>query len=276
MQGWVKFQREILNNPIICKDAEHFTIWGYLMLNATHKGYNAVLGYNHIELQPGQLITGRKVIAKKFNMDEYKVQRVLKEFETAGLISQKTTNKNRLVTILAWVQSQSEQQIAQQNIQQHKPLKDLKSTDIAIDKTENAQHIAQQNAHIQECTKQKCINNNILSCNQDVVHIIHYLNSKLGTKYKPSSKLTQKLIIGKMNEDFSIEDLKTVIDIKYKAWNKDPVNSKYLRPSTLFGDNFESYLNEKRSTKSLIKPIDNIIIIDTKPQVGDDLDFLNE
>ena len=47
-----------------------------------------------------------------------------------------------------------------------------------------------------------------------------------------------------MDEGYTLEDFKRVIDIKAKQWKKDPEKRKWLRPTTLFGDNFESYLNE--------------------------------
>ena len=42
-----------------------------------------------------------------------------------------------------------------------------------------------------------------------------------------------------------MEDFKKVIDIKVQEWGKNEKMNKYLRPETLFGTKFESYLNEK-------------------------------
>lgn len=56
-----------------------------------------------------------------------------------------------------------------------------------------------------------------------------------------------------MNEGFSVEDFKTVIDKKYNDW-KGTEWEKYLRPETLFGAKFESYLNQKEITK---QPVEN-------------------
>ena len=47
-----------------------------------------------------------------------------------------------------------------------------------------------------------------------------------------------------MNEGYTVEDFKTVIDKKFKSWGNDPKMSLYLRPSTLFGTRFGEYLNE--------------------------------
>lgn len=86
-----------------------------------------------------------------------------------------------------------------------------------------------------------------LSCKHDSAYkeIIDYLNLKAGTSYRSTSKNTQSLIKARLNESFTIEDFKTVIDKKVFSWLQDPNFSKYLRPATLFGPKFESYLNER-------------------------------
>lgn len=75
--------------------------------------------------------------------------------------------------------------------------------------------------------------------------ILDYLNSKIGTSYRASSKTTQRLIKARSNEGFDVEDFKRVIDNKISSWGKDPKMSQYLRPNTLFGTKFEAYLNEQ-------------------------------
>lgn len=75
--------------------------------------------------------------------------------------------------------------------------------------------------------------------------ILDYLNSKVGTSYRASSKATQRLIKARYNEGFEVEDFKRVIDNKVASWGKDPKMSQYLRPNTLFGTKFEAYLNEQ-------------------------------
>lgn len=75
-EGYIKLYRKVLSNPIICKDSDYFSVWIYLLLNATHSEYDVIFKNERITLKAGQLITGRKVIAKKFNIDENKVQRI--------------------------------------------------------------------------------------------------------------------------------------------------------------------------------------------------------
>lgn len=86
--------------------------------------------------------------------------------------------------------------------------------------------------------------------------ILDYLNGKAGTSYRASSKATQRLIKARSNEGFKVEDFKKVIDIKMAAWKNDPKMSQYLRPATLFGTKFESYLNEPMPNRQPENPYD--------------------
>lgn len=74
--------------------------------------------------------------------------------------------------------------------------------------------------------------------------ILEYLNSKLNTNYKNTSKKTQSLVRARLNEGYTIDDFKKVIDIKCDEWLNTSM-SKYLRPETLFSNKFESYLNQR-------------------------------
>ena len=75
--------------------------------------------------------------------------------------------------------------------------------------------------------------------------IVDYMNLKSNSKYKSSTKKTKDLIKARYNEGFTLDDFKKVIDNKTAEWLNDPNMSKYLRPETLFGTKFESYLNQK-------------------------------
>lgn len=74
--------------------------------------------------------------------------------------------------------------------------------------------------------------------------IIDYLNIKAKTNYKSTTKKTQTLIKARINEGFTINDFKTVIDHKVDDWLNDKNMREYLRPETLFGTKFEGYLNQ--------------------------------
>lgn len=72
--------------------------------------------------------------------------------------------------------------------------------------------------------------------------IIGRLNTVCGTRFSTKTEATKKLIRGRFRDGFKLEDFYKVIDAKSAQWLHDERMSKYLRPQTLFGNKFESYL----------------------------------
>ena len=83
----------------------------------------------------------------------------------------------------------------------------------------------------------------------NVKEIVEYLNSAIGSHYKPSVEKTRTFIRARLREGFTVDDFKTVIDKKTKAWLGNREMQKFLRPETLFGTKFEGYLNEQEAYK---------------------------
>ena len=73
--------------------------------------------------------------------------------------------------------------------------------------------------------------------------IIAYLNEKTGKKYRANNKQTQKDIAARIRDGYTLEDFHKVVDNKCAVW-LNTEKSIYLRPQTLFGNKFDSYLNE--------------------------------
>ena len=78
--------------------------------------------------------------------------------------------------------------------------------------------------------------------------IVQYLNQKTGKNFKSTSKATQRHIKARFTDGFVLDDFKQVIDNKCGDWLRDRKMKEYLRPETLFGVKFESYLNSKSTT----------------------------
>lgn len=91
-------------------------------------------------------------------------------------------------------------------------------------------------------------NNNTLSGKPSAEYpykaVLDYLNEKAGTAFKDQSKDSRKHIKARFDDGFSFEDFKLVIDKKTAEWAGTDM-AKYLRPATLFGTKFESYLNQQ-------------------------------
>ena len=84
--------------------------------------------------------------------------------------------------------------------------------------------------------------------------IVQYLNQKTNKNFKHTSKVTQRHIRARLAEGFTVSDFKQVIDKKCSDWLRDQKMKEYLRPETLFGTKFESYLNSKTTTTKQTGP----------------------
>lgn len=87
---------------------------------------------------------------------------------------------------------------------------------------------------------------NIKPVNEDVKKVVDYLNNATGKNYKANTDKTKKLITSLLKRDYTFENFTHVIDVKCQEWGKDEKMKNYLRPETLFGSKFESYLNQEK------------------------------
>ena len=72
--------------------------------------------------------------------------------------------------------------------------------------------------------------------------IIDYLNEKANRQFKVVES-HKRHIRARWNEGYRLEDFKKVVDNKVQEWLNDSKMNQYLRPQTLFGTKFDSYLN---------------------------------
>lgn len=84
-----------------------------------------------------------------------------------------------------------------------------------------------------------------ININENIVkEVVSYLNKKSEKNFKSESSKTVKSIEARVKEGYKLEDFKKVVEVKCLKWKNDPKMCDYLRPETLFGSKFESYLNE--------------------------------
>jgi len=107
----------------------------------------------------------------------------------------------------------------------------------------NNQSIKQLNTTKTKTTKKTKPSNNpqTIGIKQE---IIEYLNLKTKKNYKHNSTATNKYLEDRLRELYTLEDFKKAIDVKCFHWLGDDKMRRFLRPETLFGNKFESYLNE--------------------------------
>ena len=107
-------------------------------------------------------------------------------------------------------------------------------------------------------------NNNMSGTPDDVAEksktIIGYMNKICGSAYRTTTPATRRLISARLKEGFTETDFISVIEYKYSEWHNDTKMSQYLRPQTLFGTKFESYLqqaNKHKTTKQKLSVADS-------------------
>lgn len=103
-----------------------------------------------------------------------------------------------------------------------------------------------QNKRIQSANSQNTIytdiNPNENADKDPFREIIAHLNEKTGRSYR-LGKNARKLINARLEEGYTVDDFKRVIDVKHSEWAGTKFE-KYLQPSTLFAQShFDEYLN---------------------------------
>lgn len=88
--------------------------------------------------------------------------------------------------------------------------------------------------------------------------IITYLNDKTGKRYSHNASGNKRIIQARLNEGYTFDDFKRVIDHKCNEWlppvkfSNGKMSDTYLRPATLFNQKFDQYLNESPDVE--VKP----------------------
>ena len=93
--------------------------------------------------------------------------------------------------------------------------------------------------NINKVQEKKPIENN----NEIIKNVIEFLNTKTNKNFTTKSSKTISCINSRLKEGFIENDFIKVIEIKTEKWLGTSME-EYLRPITLFGNKFDSYLNE--------------------------------
>ncbi|WP_404469397.1 DNA replication protein DnaD [Sutcliffiella horikoshii] len=105
MAGWIKLYRDLLNKPIwIESSPEQKAILITLLMMVNHQENEWEWQGKLYSVKPGQVITSLDSIAQKCGkgVSIQNVRTALKRFEKYGFLTNESTNKNRLITIVKW------------------------------------------------------------------------------------------------------------------------------------------------------------------------------
>lgn len=105
IQGWIKLHRNLLNKPIWTEStAEQKTILMTLLLMANHEERQWEWKGKKYVAKPGQFVTSLNSIAKTagIGVSIQNIRTALLRFEKYDFLTNESTNKNRLITIVNW------------------------------------------------------------------------------------------------------------------------------------------------------------------------------
>lgn len=257
---WIKIATDIFDDEKILlieglPDAYAIiTVWFKLLCLAGKKNNGGVF------LMNDKIPYTDKMLATIFRMNESTVKLALNAFEqfkmieiVEGIITIPNWNKHQ--TLDAYERKKERDRLYQEERRAKQRALIEKSSDKSSERTPD---VAVSDIDKEE-DKEK--DNNIYVPYKE---IITYLNEKTGKKLRWDVKSNQKEIKARFNEGYTLDDFKTVIDKKYHEWGRKPTKEElqrgvndmriYLRPKTLFGSNFDVYLNQEQTEKMPAKP----------------------
>jgi uncharacterized phage protein (TIGR02220 family) len=230
-KGWIKLYRAVRGNWLWPqKKYSPLEAWIDLLLTANHSDGSVWIDGKLVPVPRGTLITSEVKLSTKWQWARKTVRAYLSALEGDNSITKKSTARYTTITLVNYG-----------FYQDHGT-----ALDTARGTTEaqvNTQLVTHKQEYKNERRKEINIYNQPSDKNSDIVaDVISYLNGKARTKYR-IVEATKKLIKARLNDGYSLDDFRTVIDKKCAEWLGTD-QQKYLRPETLFGTKFDGYLNQ--------------------------------
>ena len=245
MAGWVKIHRSIQDHWI-WEDPVKLKWWLDLIMMANHQENKILINGELVIVSSGERHTSEDKLATRWGVSRNTVRKFLTLLEKDGMISMKksrqtgTTYKVLNYNVYQGFSEEKKHQTAQRIEHQTAQQKD--------NDLNNELHI-NKNEKNEKNEKKK----DIVEQEPDPIpyrEIVDYLNQKAGKNFKHSAAGNKKVIKARWNEGYRVDEFKRVIDVKAAEWLNDENMNQYLQPSTLFGNKFDQYLNQRKGNSS--------------------------
>ena len=225
MKGWIKLHRQIQGHWVF-ENESYFRAWIIILMEVNHSEKKVLIGSSLFDVNTGQSLNSLDAWASKFGKGwtKQKVRTFFTLLKNEKMINTQNERKTTRLTVCNYSTYQTEQH--DNNTQNNTPA------------------TRQQHASNTPATPNKN-DKNVENDKNEIKRkdIVEYLNKKTNKRFRHTSSNCSKHLDARIKEGYSLEDFKDVIDIKCDEW-LDTDHSKYLRPETLFGTKFDSYLNQ--------------------------------
>lgn len=101
MTSWVKVSRKLLTSAIASKP-DYLAVWMHLMLSASYKAGEVLVGHQIIKLEAGDLVFGRLKFSQQIGVSEHTLRMALKTLEKLQQITIKSHSKFSVISITNW------------------------------------------------------------------------------------------------------------------------------------------------------------------------------
>lgn len=260
MEGWIKLYRSVLGHRLFEERTEYDkrSAWIYLLLTANHK--DGVV--DDVFIKRGSMMTSIRKLSDVWRWSRTRVQTFLKECADNGEIRfEKHAQKMTIITIINYAKYQGNlveiefgREPAKEPVKEPHEKASLSQVNTGDSEVSRASQKSQIKSHEKSLNNNKdkeLKDKNILSFYNDVVD---FLNQTAGTKYKATVEKTKRCIHARVKEGFTLDDFHKVIIAKVSEWKDNPSMKQYIRPETLFGTKFESYLQYALKMDEAKKP----------------------
>ena len=240
--GWVKNYRSMVKWGWYT-DVPVKTLFTHLILVANWEP-GEFLGR---EIQQGQTVTSVAKLSAETGLTVKQVRIAMEKLKKTGEITVEATNKYTVITVVNYCKYQS----FDYNEGQTEDKQTANKGQTEGNQTANEGQTKGNNIRNKEYKKNKNLRNKEIYIQAD--EVIDHLNMRTGSQYRHSES-SRKNIVARLNEGYTVQQCKDVIDKKCVEWMNTEMQ-KYLTTETLFRPSkFEKYLNQ---AVSIPKPQNN-------------------
>ena len=242
MHGWLKLHRKLLEKPIWTESTpEQKTILITLLMMANHTKKEWEWKGKTFKAEPGQFVTSIPSIVEKCGkgVTVQNVRTALNRFKKLGFLTDQSTNRNRLITIVNWEKYQSTEE--QGNSQS------------------NRQLTGNQQATNRQLTSNKN-DKNVKNDKEDIYSVFEHWNSKGIIKHRSLTDARKSKINARLKE-ISTDEIKQAIDnysdilaSDFHYWTHKWTLEEFMNPRNIerfMSENnpFENFRNTRKERK---------------------------
>lgn len=101
MDGWIKLHRRLIETGWL-QNHKVLVFWIYSLLKASHQPIKMIVGFQEVQLEPGQFIFGRRKAAEETKLSEQEIRTCIGFLKKAQNLTIKSTNKFSIISIVNW------------------------------------------------------------------------------------------------------------------------------------------------------------------------------